>query len=205
LFFVASRLRAASYWSLTGVKARKTLWMSEHPKISLLSHFPSLVLVNAETVHSGRGDLTLSGFVAAALVAVVLVCAAYWLSLQQSRAADWVNHTHEVLTTIARTRTALVDIQNGHRGFTITGQEEDLEPYRNGRVAIAEETARLRTLLAGSPAQQQRLAALESGLIARLASAAQVIEARRTGGFEPAKSIIDAVCQSRKWPISEAF
>ena len=147
--------------------------------------------MSAEISHPGRGDLTLSGFVAAACVAVVLVGAAYWLSLQESRAAAWVRHTHEVLTTIARTRAALVDIQNGHRGFTISGQEQDLEPYHNGRAAIATETARLRTLLGASPAQQQRLAGLERSLVARLASAGQLVAARRDGGFEAAKAIVD--------------
>ena len=147
--------------------------------------------MNLDTAPARRGDLTLSGFVAAACVALALVCAAYWLSLQQSRAADWVSHTHEVLTTIARTRAALVDIQNGHRGFTISGQEEDLEPYRNGRAAIAIETARLRAQLVDSPAQQQRVADLEGGLVSRLASAAQLVAARRAGGFEAAKSIVD--------------
>jgi PAS domain S-box-containing protein len=148
--------------------------------------------VNAETVDPGRGDLTLSGFVVAALVAVVLVCAAYWLSLQQSRAAAWVSHTHEVLTTIARARTALVEIQNGNRGFVITGNEEDLEPYLNGLSAIAAQTGRLRTLVADNPAQQQRLSALESGLASRLATAAQLIAARRDGGLPAARSILES-------------
>jgi PAS domain S-box-containing protein len=147
--------------------------------------------VNAETVHPGRGDFTLSGFVAAAVVAVVLVCAAYWLALQQSRAATWVSHTHEVLTTIARARTALVDVQTGNRGFAITGNEEDLEPYLIGRSAITAETARLRTLLADNPAQQERLSALESGVASRLATAAQLIAARREGGLAAAKSILE--------------
>jgi PAS domain S-box-containing protein len=164
--------------------------MSNSPTISPPRASP--FFVNAEIVPPGRGDLTLSGFVAAASVAVVLVCAAYWLSLQQSRAAEWVNHTHEVLTTIARTRTALVDIQNGHRGFTISGREEDLEPYRSGRAAIAEQTTRLRALLADNPAQQQRVTDLENGLAARLASAAQLIDARRHGGFDAAKTIVDS-------------
>lgn len=147
--------------------------------------------MKAEIVRPGRGDLTLSGFIAAACVTVVLVCAAYWLSLQQSRAAAWVSHTHEVLTTIARTRAALVDIQNGHRGFTISGVEEELEPYRKGRAAIYTEVARLRRLLADNPSQQPILDELESGLVARLASAEQLVAARREGGFEAAKSIVD--------------
>src|SRR4051812_27302421 len=69
--------------------------------------------LHTENPFPGRGDLTLSGFVAAAAVAVALVCAAWWLSLQESRAAAWVSHTHQVLTGIARTRAALIDIQNG--------------------------------------------------------------------------------------------
>ncbi|MCM2252257.1 MAG: CHASE3 domain-containing protein [Ramlibacter sp.] len=124
-------------------------------------------------------------------MAVALVFAGYWVSLEQNRAAAWVSHTHEVLTTIARTRAAVVDIQNGHRGYTISGREEDLEPYRSGRAAIAAETARLRALLADSAAQRQRLAELERILVARLDSASQLVEARRAGGFDAAKAIVD--------------
>lgn len=147
--------------------------------------------MKADAAAPARGDLTLSGFVAAALVAVVLVAATYWLSVQQSRTADWVSKTHEVLATIAKTRAALVDIQNGHRGFTISGREEDLEPYRAGRAAMRAETARLRVLLADNPVQTEHLAQLESGLVARLASAAQLIEARRQGGFDAARTLVD--------------
>lgn len=147
--------------------------------------------MKAEIVHPGRGDLTLSGFVAAACVAVVLVCAAYWLSLQQSRAAAWVNHSHEVLTSIARTRAALVDIQNGHRGFTISGLEEELEPYRNGRAAIERDARRLRELVADNPVQRKHLEELEGEMVPRFASAAQLVAARREGGFAAAKSIVD--------------
>lgn len=148
--------------------------------------------MNDESANRSRGDLTLSGFVAAASVAVLLVCGAYWLSAQQSRAAAWVNHTHEVLTTIARTRSALVDIQNGHRGFTISGDERDLEPYLNGQAAIAAETARLRALVVDNPDQQEHIAQLQAGLQTRLASAAQLVAARRAGGFAAAKSIVDS-------------
>lgn len=138
-----------------------------------------------------RGDLTLSGFLAAACVAVVLVCASYWLSLQQSRAAEWVSHTHEVLTTIARVRSALLDIQNGHRGFTISGREEDLEPYLKGRAAIQAETAHLRLLVADNPVQRANLAEFEAALPSRLALAADLVDVRRRGGFDAVKSIVD--------------
>lgn len=147
--------------------------------------------MHAETAHSGRGDLTLSGFIAAAAVAAVLVCAAYWLSLQQNRAAAWVTHTQEVLTTIAHTRTALVDLQNGHRGFTISGEERELAPYHEARAALERSMGRLRTLMTGSEVQARHFADLERDLAARLASAADLVRARREGGFAAAKAIVD--------------
>ena len=140
---------------------------------------------------SRRGDFTLSGFLAAACVAVVLVCAAYWLSVQQTRTAEWVSHTQEVLTAIARARSALLDIQNGHRGFTISGREVDLEPYVKGRAAIVAETARLRSLVADNPVQLKHVERFEAALPPRLATAAELIAARRKGGFGAAKSIVD--------------
>lgn len=148
--------------------------------------------MHAETVHSGRGDLTLSGFIAAAGVAVVLVFAAYWLSLQQNRAAAWVTHTQQVLTAIAHTRTALVDLQNGHRGFTISGEERELAPYHEARAALERSMARLRTLMTGSQVQARHFADLERDLAARLASAADLVRARREGGFAAAKAIVDS-------------
>ncbi len=147
--------------------------------------------VHAETVPSGRGDLTLSGFIAAACVAVVLVCAAYWLSVQQNRAAEWVTHTQEVLTTIARTRASLVDLQNGHRGFTISGDEQELAPYHQARTELERKVARLGQLTAGSEVQARHFAEFDRALAARLASAAALVEARRRGGFDAAKSIVD--------------
>jgi PAS domain S-box-containing protein len=152
---------------------------------------PAAALSEPQNIIPGRGDLTLSGFVAAALVAVALAGAAWWLSLQQTRAAAWVSHTQEVLTAIARTQVALLDIQNGHRGFTISGREEDLQPYLKGRAALDGEIAALARLVADNPLQLQHLADLSAALGPRLASAQELVEARRRGGFAAAKSIVD--------------
>jgi PAS domain S-box-containing protein len=147
--------------------------------------------LHTENPFPGRGDLTLSGFLAAAVVAVALVCAAWWLSLQESRAAAGISHTHEVLTGIARTRAALVDIQNGVRGFALSGRDEDLQPYEQGRDTIGAETAHLRSLMADNPAQLRRLAELDRDLAPRLATAAQLVAARRERGAGGARSITD--------------
>jgi PAS domain S-box-containing protein len=144
---------------------------------------------------SSRGagpDPTLSGFVVAAAAAAVFVVGIYWVSLQQTRAQEWIGHTHEVLATIATTRADLVDIQNGVRGFAITGRAEDLQPYDEARQAIRGDVRRLQELTTDNPVQTAHVAELEAALQPRLASAAALVEARRTRGTQAALALVQA-------------
>lgn len=135
-------------------------------------------------------DSSLLGFVLAACVALSLVAMTQWLAAQQRRASAWALQSQEVLGVIAATRAALVDVQNGHRGFTIEGTPEVLQPYEQGAAALAALSPRLRELLRDGPQQQSHLAEFERLLPQRLATAARIIEARRTGGIEAAQQII---------------
>lgn len=154
--------------------------------------------MGAPPLRRSRGDLTLIGFVAAACAVLVLLAGTWRLSVQQRQAMAWADESQEVLQVIANTRAALIDIQNGHRGFTIEGTEEALQPYRQGTTAIRGESARLRALLKDTPEQDANLAELERLLPQRLATAAQLVEARRSGGFEAAKEIVDT-----GWPAEQ--
>ena len=147
--------------------------------------------MKAANARRSFGDLTLTGFAAAGCVVLVLLAATYWVSLQQRRAVAWVDETHQVLRVIGNTRAALVDIQNGHRGFTIEGSEEALGPYREGVAEVQRDIEQLRGLLADTPQQQANLAELRRLLGERLASAARLVDARRSGGFEAVKEILD--------------
>lgn len=138
-----------------------------------------------------RPDPTLSGFISAALAAVLLVAGIYWLSLQQDRAQKWINHAHEVLAAIAGTRADLGDIQNGMRGFVLTGRAEDLQPFEAARNAIRTDARRLAELTRHSPMQQRR--ALEFGVAVepRLAAATEAISVRRDRGMEAARAFLE--------------
>ena len=48
---------------------------------------------------------------------------------QQSKTAEWVEHTHEAISSSREILTLLIDMETGERGFLITGKEEFLEPY----------------------------------------------------------------------------
>jgi signal transduction histidine kinase len=143
-------------------------------------------------------DLTLIGFMLAGCVALAAMAGTQWLASQERRATTWAIEGQQVLEVIADARTALADIQNGNRGYTIEGTEESLAPYRQGRANIAATTARLRTMLKDTPEQQAHLADFERLLQARLDTAAQIVEARRTGGVEAVGRIIGSGAPARE-------
>lgn len=145
-----------------------------------------------DSPRAARRDPTLSGFVVAAVAAAVFVAGIYWVSMQQTRAQEWIDHTHEVLGAIATTRADLVEIQNGVRGFAITGRAEDLQPYEEARSAIRGDVHRLKELTADNPVQQAHVARLEAALEPRLASAAAIVAARRSRGAEAALALVQA-------------
>ena len=147
--------------------------------------------VNETPPGRARGDLTLAGFIAAAVVAILLAAAAAWLSRQQEDTAERVSHTQEVLRSLARARAGLLDAQGAVRGFAISGREEDLDPYHRGHADVEEEFARLRRLVADNGAQEARLDRLESALRTRFATLDRMIDERRRGGFDAVKTLVD--------------
>lgn len=136
--------------------------------------------------------LTLSGFVAAGLVALGLVAATYWMSLRQNAASEWVNHTHEALASIANTRAALLDVQSANRGFVITGNENELKPYEYALHVVGTELARLRGLVADNPEQVRNVRELQDAVSPRLQTARELVELRRARGFDAAKALVDS-------------
>lgn len=143
-------------------------------------------------------DPTLVGFLLAGCLALALMGGTQWLAVQERRAADGTLQSQEALGVIAATRAALVDIQNGHRGFTIEGTQEALQPYVQGTSVIVMHAVRLRALLRDTPEQQAHLAEFERLLPTRLATAAQIVEARRTGGVSAATQIVATGAAARE-------
>src|SRR4051794_3572830 len=112
-------------------------------------------------VRTSRGigrDLTLSGFVAAGLAAVLFVAGTYWLTLQQARAQAWISHTHAVLASVAGTRADLAGIQDTQQRFFTSGRDEDLQAYTAIRSAIVVDVQRLREMTGDNPVQQRNAA-----------------------------------------------
>jgi signal transduction histidine kinase len=92
-----------------------------------------------------------------------------------------VRHTLTVLEQGASLMGHLSDVETGERGYLLTNDETYLAPYRDGIAAIAQDTAKLRALVADNPAQQRRLDALSEQVRGKLDEIDRTIALQRAG------------------------
>tara|TARA_R110000851_G_scaffold245051_1_gene397840 strand:- start:316 stop:2355 length:2040 start_codon:yes stop_codon:yes gene_type:complete len=71
-------------------------------------------------------------------------------------ASKWVNHTHLVIRNAEAVSAAMLDMETGQRGFMITGQDEYLEPYNDGKERFAALIESGQKLTSDNPAQVAR-------------------------------------------------
>jgi PAS domain S-box-containing protein len=105
-------------------------------------------------------------------------------------AAGRVDHTNALIRDLDEALSSLIGVQTGVRGYVITGQPSQLEPYDRGRARLRIELGQLRAEAAGDPALESRLGELERAVDDRLRTAEQIIDTRRTRGFEAAAAQI---------------
>jgi CHASE3 domain sensor protein len=126
------------------------------------------------------------------LIFLGLIGALSWERLNASRdARKWSQHSYAVLGTMKDLAIALRDAERGQRGYVLTGKDEYLSPYREGRDRIALLQGELQKLTADNPTQQGRLRTLAPVVQHKLEELAQTVQARRDGGFETALRIVD--------------
>jgi two-component system, chemotaxis family, sensor kinase Cph1 len=89
-----------------------------------------------------------------------------------------------------RLLSALRDAETGQRGYLLIGEESYLAPYQAALGAVATDLASLQQLTRDTPAQQQRLAALQPLIEAKLAELKETIEVRRRQGLEASLRIL---------------
>jgi len=73
-----------------------------------------------------------------------------------------VDYSHRVVRQALRIQEDALNMQTGMRGFLLTGQDDSLEPYKDGDKAIKSDIAELRTSVEADPAQVKRLDEIET-------------------------------------------
>jgi signal transduction histidine kinase len=116
-------------------------------------------------VKSERPDATVSrALVEAAVVpAVLALIVAGVLALEVSSLISlsrWVQHTDDVIAAAHEIQGLLVDRESGLRGYVLTRSLAFLAPYQAANSTLPERWSRLGRLVADSPEQSQRLAAI---------------------------------------------
>jgi diguanylate cyclase (GGDEF)-like protein len=94
-----------------------------------------------------------------ALMTVLLIVGivAYRSVLSSSESAHWAEHTNEVLEHLANLRLGMENIENGYRGFALSGDDAFLQRARANTSLADNEQIALRALTADNPHQQRRL------------------------------------------------
>jgi signal transduction histidine kinase/CheY-like chemotaxis protein len=130
-----------------------------------------------------------------ALVALVMIIYGAVTSVRNTRTivedAKGVEHTRRVMIELENCLIAMLNLETGHRGFVITGQEAYLAPYSAAVGEVDRRIASLDELTRQSPMQQDRMQRVRDAVLATKQELARGVELRRTQGFEAAAAMVD--------------
>jgi PAS domain S-box-containing protein len=135
---------------------------------------------------------SLVGFGLATAVLVGINALSYWSLNKNRETAHWVAHTHQVRQNIEATLADIEEAEAGQRGYIITGIESYLQSYYESVTSVRQQIRDIQTLTADNPNQQQRVSLLKPLVEKRVAALWQVIDIRRSQGFDAARATIKA-------------
>ncbi|HKV94431.1 MAG TPA: response regulator [Candidatus Angelobacter sp.] len=122
---------------------------------------------------------------------LVLVAAITYRNAQQSlENTRWIGHAHEVIAELNATQVALDDWNSAVREYLVTGENNDLRPYRDSFTDVLDHVDHLKQLTANNPTQQTRVYALRSQIMALFTALDETINSRHESGFEAARKEI---------------
>jgi PAS domain S-box-containing protein len=131
------------------------------------------------------------GFGSALAFLLLTSGAAFWSATRSIDNFRSVEHSELILRQLSEVLTAMVDIETGARGFALTGQDQFLEPFDDGRERAMIALKNLRESTSGQSEQQRNLNALGSLVDQRLAEAARLVNTRKAEGLEAAVRAAD--------------
>jgi PAS domain S-box-containing protein len=132
----------------------------------------------------------LAGFGIATAILVSVGWQSYRNTARFSEAAQWREHTYEVLNSLDNAVGRLSDAETGQRGYLLTGEEAYLEPYRAAIKNIDQTIGDLKNLTSDNPNQQKHIQILEPLVEKKLAELQMTIDLRNSEGFAAANRVV---------------
>ena len=138
------------------------------------------------------------GFGATVLLVAVLVTVASVNFAKLSEANAINTHTWQVLGKASELLESLLNMETGERGYVTTGLDTSLDPYTKGKAAFLRQLGEIRALTSDNPAQQQRLAQLETAQQAWLTGALDPVIALRRAAAQGTAEIEPVLALERQ-------
>jgi signal transduction histidine kinase len=123
----------------------------------------------------------LIGFTIPLIVVAGITISAYVSSQQLMDNTKWVEHTYDVMRHTEASFSLLKDVENGARGFALTGDDKFLAPYKNSKQQLKPVLDELAGMTTDNPEQQRLIKTLLPLVDERIANSEKVIAARRSG------------------------
>ena len=97
------------------------------------------------------------GFGVIILIMLTVIGNSYVNFVKESEAVEWNVHTYKVIQESDGIFMSLVNMETGSRGYVITGNENFLEPFNQGKYSYEQHYNKLKELTSDNSEQQQRL------------------------------------------------
>ena len=99
-----------------------------------------------------------------------------YLEVGKLRSNDaWVDHTHQVISSLRKVQSLVAAVETGQRGYLITGDKLFLQPYTGAANELSGELTTLRKLISDNPDQQEGLRQLEAATAKRMEQLREVL------------------------------
>lgn len=107
-----------------------------------------------------RTQLLLPNIIALSLMVIIAIVV--FISVNSLlRNSEWVEHTYKVVDSGNKLLMYMIDQETGMRGYAVTGDEEYLEPYNQGRANFVAGISELKATVKDNPVQVRRLNEIE--------------------------------------------
>ena len=122
-------------------------------------------------------------FTISIVIFIVLISLTFKSAEEVARGRELEERTHNILQKLEQLLSHAIDVETGNRGYAITGKEEFLKPFENGKAALKLAVDSLRHLIIDNE-QSQRLDTLDLLLKEKLAISETIVLMRRSQGME---------------------
>src|SRR4051812_508763 len=134
--------------------------------------------------HSTTDRKVGAGFLAALAFIGVVGVVSYLSVVELDENGGSVAHSHEVMATIDALVSTTIEAEGAQRGFIITGDESFAAEYTRAAGRVTDLLHQLADSIVSDAPQSAQALRLDEAIRARLARADQVIQLRRSGGFD---------------------